>query len=86
MSHRMQVLLDEREFREYRQVARRKGVTVAEWVRQTLRSACRSEPLVTRDRKLTALRKATEYQFPAPDPAQMLAEIELGYHAGHDTD
>jgi hypothetical protein len=39
MSKRMQVLLDEPEWKEIRRAARAQRMTVAEWVRQTLRAA-----------------------------------------------
>jgi hypothetical protein len=39
MSKRLQVLLDEPEWREVQRAARASRVTVAEWVRQALRAA-----------------------------------------------
>ena len=45
MTKRLQVLLDEAEWRELRRVARARRMTVAAWVRETLRSARRREPL-----------------------------------------
>jgi hypothetical protein len=81
MSKRLQVLFDEREFREIRRVAREHGMTVAEWVRQTLRSARRREPLGRQDKKLDVIRAAARHAFPAADIGQMLGEIERGYLA-----
>ena len=52
---------------------------LAEWVRQTLRSALRTEPSGTADKKLARLRASLAHAFPAPDIDQMLAEIEQGY-------
>jgi predicted transcriptional regulator len=43
MSKRLQVLLDERELKALQRIARRKGTTAAEWVRQALRAAARHE-------------------------------------------
>ena len=41
MSKRLQVLLDEQEFDDIQDIARRNRMTVAEWVRQALRAARR---------------------------------------------
>lgn len=72
------MLLDEREFRDIQRTARRQGVTVAEWVRQALRSARRREPVGTVDKKLGVIRAAARHSFPTADIDQMLAEIERG--------
>lgn len=79
MSQRLQVLLDEQEFAEVRRVARRRRMTVAEWVRQALRQARRAEPAGDPRRKLAAVREAAGHDYPTGDIAQMLAEIERGY-------
>ena len=42
MSKRLQVLLDEPEWREIQKAARAERKTVAEWVRQALRTARRA--------------------------------------------
>jgi hypothetical protein len=79
MSQRLQVLLDETEFREIRRLARREGVTVADWVRRALRDARREAPTADPDRKLAAVRAAARHAYPTADIARMLAEIERGY-------
>jgi hypothetical protein len=79
MSKRLQVLLDEREFRAVRRVARASHLTVAEWVRQTLRAAYRRLPEQGPERKLAALERASKHSFPTGDIDQMLSEIERGY-------
>jgi hypothetical protein len=79
MSKRLQVLLDETEFREIRRVAKRNGMTVAEWVRQALRVARQKEPAVEPMKKLETVRAAVRHEFPTGDIATMLAEIERGY-------
>jgi hypothetical protein len=79
MSKRLQVLLDESELKKIQQIAKRKGMTVAEWVRQTLRSARSQEPANTSARKLKALDTALKHHFPAGDIEMMLDEIEQGY-------
>jgi len=79
MSKRLQVLLDEPELREIKQIARRNRLTVAEWVRQALRTARRQEPLGDGRKKLAVVRAGARHAFPTGEIEQMLAEIEKGY-------
>ena len=79
MSKRLQVLLDEGEFREIREIARRQRLTVAEWVRQSLRNALRASPRSDARKKLAVIRRAVEHSFPTADIDTMLREIESGY-------
>ena len=79
MSKRMQVLIDETEYRLIRRIARRRGMTLAEWVRQVLRAACREEPLGDPDKKLAVVREAASHGYPTADIGQMLEEIASGY-------
>ncbi len=76
---RMQVLIDEAEYRRIQRVARRHGMTLAEWVRQALRTAFREEPLGGQDKKLASVRAAATHEFPTADIDQMLDEIARGY-------
>jgi hypothetical protein len=82
MSKRLQVLLDEAEWREVQRAARARRVTVAEWVRQALRAARRHEPSGDPDRKLAIVRAASRHAFATGDVDQVLAEIERGYLGG----
>jgi hypothetical protein len=82
MSKRLQVLLDEPEWREVQRAARAQRTTVAEWVRQALRAARRREPLGDPGRKLHAVRAAARHAYPSADIDEMLADIERGYIAG----
>jgi len=79
MMKRMQVLLEEKEFRRIKLVARQRGMTVADWVREALRHAYRDEPLGDRDKKLGAVRAAVVHDFPTADIGQMIEEISRGY-------
>jgi hypothetical protein len=79
MSKRLQVLLEERELKEIQRIARGHRTTVAEWVRQALRTAREQEPLGDPGRKLEAVRAAALHAYPTGDIDQMLAEIERGY-------
>jgi len=78
----MQVLFDEAEYERMQALARRRGVTLAEWVRQALRAACRQEPEGDLDRKLAAVRAASRHEFPTAEIDRMLQEIESGYLGG----
>lgn len=75
----MQVLFDETEYAEIQAIARHRHMTVAEWVRQTLRDARREEPQRAAAAKLAAVKHASEYRFPVSDIDTMLGEIEKGY-------
>lgn len=79
MTKRLQVLLDDPEWREIQRTARAKRMTVAEWVRQALRFARRRESAGDVDKKLAALRRAARHDFPTADIDQMNEEIERGY-------
>lgn len=78
MSKRLQVLLDEEEYVEFRGIARAQRVTLAEWVRQALRKAKVDQPGST-DAKLRAIVDASQHEFPTADIDVMLREIEDGH-------
>ena len=82
MAKRLQVILQDSEYREIQRVARSRHMSIAEWVRQALELARRRESVGSIDKKLEAIRTATKYEFPVSDIDQMLAEIELGYGSG----
>ena len=77
MLKRLQVLLDEEEYREIQNIARKQGVTLAEWVRQALRQA-RSDYSDSVADKLRVLSDAYRYEFPTADIDVMLEEIDAG--------
>ena len=79
MTKRLQVLLDETDWREIQRTARAHKLTVAEWVRQTLRAARTRAPSSDVERKLAAIRRAARHSFPTADIDQMNEEIERGY-------
>lgn len=78
MTQRLQVLLDDSEFDEIREIARRHRMTVAEWVRQALRVARSEEPLYDVEQKLAVLREAASlnYASAAGDIDEILRDIE----------
>lgn len=79
MSKRLQVILDETDYREIQRAARTRHMSVAEWVRHALSEARRREPTGSLTKKLEAIRRAAQYQFPTGDIEKMLDEIEAGY-------
>ena len=84
MSKRLQVVLQESELRKFRQAARRAGLTLSEWARQTLRSASREGDVGDAERKLAAIRRAAALgdTVPGVDIETMNEEIERGYVQG----
>jgi hypothetical protein len=78
MTQRLQVLLDDSEFDEIREIARRHRMTVAEWVRQALRAARSDEPLYNVEQKLAVLREAAtlNYDGASGDIEDILRDIE----------
>ena len=79
MAKRLQVILQDPEYREVQRAARSRQMTIAEWVRQALSEARRREPLGDVEKKLAAVRAAVKHEFPTGDIDTMLAEIEQGY-------
>lgn len=81
MSKRLQVVLSDEEMHAVRELAASRGITVSEWVRQSLRDSRRAGSMQDVGARLEAVRAAVAYEFPAPDVDQMLAEVEHGYIA-----
>lgn len=80
MAKRLQVILQDPEYREIQRAARARHMTIAEWVRQSLAKARREEPLGDLEKKLAAVRAAAAYNGPPEgDIQEMLADIERGY-------
>jgi len=79
MSKRLQVILQDPEYREIQRAARGRHMSIAEWVRQALARARRAEPTGSMGKKLETVRRAAQHQYPAGDIQTMLAEIEAGY-------
>ena len=79
MAKRLQVILQDPEYREIQRAARSRQMSIAEWVRQALAHARRREPLGDVEKKLAAIRAAVKHEFPTGDIDMMLAEIEQGF-------
>jgi len=68
MAKRLQVILQDPEYREIQRMA--------------LDLACRREPLGGASKKLEVIRAAAQHDYPVGDIDTMLAEIEKGYGTG----
>ena len=79
MAKRLQVILQDPDYREIQLMARSRHMSIAEWVRQALDLARRREPLGNVGKKLDVIRAAARNDFPVSDIGGMLAEIESGY-------
>ena len=79
MAKRLQVILQDPEYREIQRMARSRRLSLAEWVRQALALARRREPLGDVGKKLDVIRAASRHDYPVSDISRMLAEIERGY-------
>ena len=79
MAKRLQVILQDPEYREIQRMARSRHMSIAEWVRQALELARRREPVGDSGKKLAIIRAAAQHDFPVSDIESMLAEIEKGY-------
>lgn len=82
MAKRLQVILQDSEYREIQRMARGRRMSLAEWVRQALDLARRREPLEGAGKKLEVIRAAAQHDYPTGDIDSMLAEIEKGYGSG----
>ena len=82
MAKRLQVILQDPEYREIQRAARSRRLSLAEWVRQALRVARRREPTQDAGKKLAVIRAAVQHNGPTGDIHTMLAEIERGYGSG----
>ncbi len=82
MTKRLQVLLDDDELAEIRELARRRHQTTAAWVREALRRARDTATYPETGRKLRAIREAAAHAYPAGEIEEMLGQIERGYGDG----
>jgi hypothetical protein len=79
VAKRLQVILQDPEYREIQRAAKARRMSIAEWVRQALGRAHREEPIGNIEKKLAAIQAAAKHEFPTADIETMLAEIEQGY-------
>jgi hypothetical protein len=82
MAKRLQVIVQDPEYREIRRAARARHMTIAAWVRDALSQARRSQPSGDVEKKLAAVRAAVAHNTGPgreSDIDEMLAQIERGY-------
>jgi len=84
MVKRLQVLLEDEELAEIKELARRRHQTTAAWVREALRAA-RDTVYPETGRKLRAVREAAAHDYPVGEIDALLAQIERGYDEGGST-
>jgi hypothetical protein len=79
MAKRLQIILQNDEYREIERLARDQQISIAQWIRQTLALALRRESIGDVSKKLDTVRAAVKHEFPAANIDQMLDEIAQGY-------
>jgi len=82
MTKRLQVIVQDPDYREIQRIARTRRMSIAEWVRQALELARRREPVHEAGKKLDVIRAAVRHSYPTADIDTMLGEIESGYDGG----
>lgn len=78
MAKRLQVILQDSEFKEIQKAANAQRLSIAAWLRQALSEARQREAVGNVGKKLDAVLAATRNSFPTADINEMLAEIERG--------
>ena len=82
MAKRLQVIVQDSEYRDIQRAARLRRMSIAEWVRQALVQARRREPSREVASKLDVIRAAARLDFPTADIDRMIEEIERGFASG----
>jgi hypothetical protein len=79
MSKRLQVLIDPKEYRQFARIARAKGLSLGEWVRQELRRGAKEISVRDPEERLRRIRRiAEEGSHPTGSIEEMLADIDKG--------
>ena len=76
MAKRLQVIVQDPEYRDIQRAAHLRGMSIAEWVRHALVQTLRSEPSREITAKFEVIRAAARMDFPTADIDRMLDEIE----------
>jgi hypothetical protein len=82
VAKRLQVILQDPDYREIQRMAGARHMSIAEWVRQALDLARRREPASNAGKKLDVIRAAVRHAYPTGDIDTLLREIESGYGSG----
>lgn len=78
MSKRLQIIVADEEAERYAKAARRRRLSLSQWVRRAMEKELRSEAGPSAAQKLAALDRALQRNHPTADVDRMLAEIEAG--------
>ena len=76
MAKRLQVILQDPDYREIQRLAKSRRLSISEWVRQALTSARHRQSLGHAGKKLDIVRAAARQTYPTADIDRMLREIE----------
>lgn len=79
MSERLQVILDDDEYREVRRAARQKGLSVPEWLRRSLRDTRSAEPASDRGGIATSARGALHVAIMEHDGVTRVLSFDRGF-------
>lgn len=80
MSKRLQVLLDKTEYQKFFQVAKAKGMSLGEWVRQAMRRSYEDTSGVSSEIKIKKINElAKKYSFPSGSIEEINEQIKSGY-------
>jgi hypothetical protein len=78
VTKRLQVILNDSEYREVRGAARARHMSTSEWVRQALKLARFRESVGNAGKKIEVIRAAVKHEYPVADVDDMLKEIGKG--------
>ncbi len=78
MSKRLQVLFPDNEFNEIQKISQLNKQTIAQWVRDSIRSVIIKNSLLSPEKKIAKLLKYTKYSGPAGEIHEILKQIEKG--------
>lgn len=81
MSKRLQVQMNDHEYRELQRAAKRERLSTGEWVRRAVRASIRKVSPRSAREKQAAIRLASRHSFPTGDIDEMLRDIEKGYES-----
>lgn len=80
MSKRLQVLIEDSEYKKFAKQAREEGKSLGEWVRQSLKTSLALKSSSPPEEKMARIRAiAQRNSFPISEIDELLKEIETGY-------
>ena len=81
MSKRLQVLLPDDEFEELQRASKKEQKTVADWVRESIRTKLEKQLPISPEKRLARILEFSKHHGPTGDIDQLLAEIDTGKDA-----